>query len=420
MNRRNLYAVPDLPVKDIITYFSEVGIEVTTADILKPTQAAVIRIFESILELFIGSRTIEEESLQIISIVQRMGEFLVKIGIQNFTIRDLQPDSKRFTHILSTIINFGMYRDNKRHVYEKVSTIADENYATKKRLENELNRVKNEINDVNIKLAENDNIKMRMEDEIKSLETELKEFYKHQKDKISEVGLLKAEKTELSDKLSSTQLLEHNLKQEISILKTQIVSDPTKLLELVDEMRQLIEKERESIRAIETSISEREATYNDILKYTETFKRARDISREIAEYEKNIDQVDHRNILLEGKLKNWDSSINSVKIRINHIDRQISHLESKIFNLQNKDKKCSEEISAKISNLRIKYDLVSGEREQMMAKVNENNKLVQEIMYEKAMVKGEYEKESSDIISLLIDLNSKIDSYFSDLNSCFS
>lgn len=420
MNRRNAYTVPDFPSKEITSYFSELGIDMVIADVLKPTQTTTQRIYESLLAIFVGPPPqILGESLQVINIVQRMGSFLMRIGIQNFTIKDLSPDSRRLIQILSTIANFGMYRDNKRQVYEKVSTIADTNYKARSQLESTLLGIKEEMRAVQDDLDENTKTKETLENEIRCLENELREFYKHQKDKISEVSLLKAEKTELNDKLSSCQLLEHNMRQEITCLKTQVVSDPTKLLELVEEMRQLIERERDSIKAIDVSIAERNARCGYVMKCGAALERIRDLTKDINETDEKIEKFDHNGILLENKLKNWDSSINAIKIRINHIDRQISHLESKIFNLQSKDKKCSEEISTKIGNLRLRYDAVSGEREEMTERIRSNNKLVQDLMYQKAKVSGEFERECSEIISALIQLTGEVDTYFSEVNNCF-
>lgn len=421
MNKRGLYTVPDLPVKDIITYFGEVDIEIATADVLRPTPPATQRIYDAVLELFVGAAApAADESLQIIKQVQRMGNFLMKIGLHNFTIRDFSPDSRRLIQILSVIINFGMYRDSKRQVYERVSQIADTNYVARKDLETGIARTKEEIQEVLEKLEKNASHCRALEEETQKLENELRDFYKHQKDKVSEVGLLKAEKAEIADKLCSCQLLVYNLKQEIACLRTQVVNDPTKLLELVEEMRLLIDKEKESIREIEAGIEEGNARHARLVKTGEAIAKVGDVIRELNATDDKIERMDQNSILLESKQKNLDSSINAVKIRMNHIDRQVSHLESKIYNLQNNDKKLSEEISGKISNLKIKYDSISEERQQMMEKVRRNNKMIQELMYEKAKAAGEHDRDCSEIVSLLVQLNGQIDSYFSELGGCFS
>ncbi len=432
MNKRYLFSIPDFSPKEIISYFSDLQIEISLNEILKPTYATTIRIFESVLNVFISpERQIKKstcninknhelgESLHVVDIVQKMSGFLMNIGIVNFTMKDLMADSKRLVQILSTIINFGMYRDGKRHVYEEVTVIAERNEKERVCLENSINALKREIDEAKASLEENTTTKEILEKDIEELERELKKIYKEQKDKASEVGLMKAERTELSDKLSSAQLLEHNLNEEIAYLEAQIVNDPTKLLELVDEMKQLIEKERRGLRLMEDTIKERGDIQGRITRKCEILERIRDVCREINETNEKLEECEHSVILLENKLKNSDSAINAIKIRINHIERQISHLESKLLNLQTKDKKCSEEISQKIGNLRLKYDAVSDERIGMIEKIQANNKLVQDIMANKAKIYSEFEKECSEIISNLIQFSGSIENYFSEINGAF-
>ncbi|KAI5152139.1 kinetochore protein Nuf2, partial [Enteropsectra breve] len=369
-------------------------------------------------DLFVGpSKPVSDESLQVIRQVQRMGEFLQRLGVTNFTIRDINPDSKRLVQILSTIINFGMYRDNQRHVYERASHVAEDNYRAKAELERRMASLSEEIRTLQEKLAENSSEAKSLQEEVEMLQTELKNFYRHQKDKISEVTLLKHEKAEFEDRLCSLQLVEHNLRQEIACLKTQVVSDPTKLMELVEEMRELIEKEKTAIKNIERNSGHKQAQQQRINILKEQVHKAIEIRDEIAAVDEKTERMGQENIMLEGRLKNWDSNISALKIRISHIERQISHIESKILNLQTKDKKCSEEISDKIKNLKLKYDNVSGERGDMMERVKENNMKIQELAYERVKQSGEYDKECSELINMLIKLNNQIKSQCSEIKS---
>lgn len=421
MNRKSMYLVPDLSAKEIISYLSELNITISSADILKPSVAITSAVYDSILEVFEGKGVPDgDEPLQVIKQIQRMGNLLSRLGINNFTVRDLNPDSRRLVQILSTLINFGMYRDNKKQIYEQASKMADDNFAIKKKLENELVTIRESIEKVQSELEENSNQKEKLESEIVNLEGELKEFYKYQKEKMGEVGLLKSGKIEIGDKLCSCQLLEHNLKQEITCLRTQVVSDPSKLLELVEEMRGLIEKEREAIKMHDKNIQEQLQMLNKqenlgdhLLKLNAVIKELNIVEEEIEKFEQSI-------LLSESKLKNCDSSSNALKIRINHIERQVSHLESKIFSLQTRDKKISEEISGKIASLRTKYDTVNAERVALLEKVRNNNKMVQDVLFEKVKRSGEHERECADLAGQLVNLNGKIELFFNEIKNSFN
>lgn len=418
MSFRNIYSIPDLSTKEIISYLAELNISISPTDILKPSFIVTQAIYDSILELFDGVEEMHgDESLVVIKQVQRMGCFLTKIGINNFTIRDLMPDSRRFIQILSTVCNFGMFRDNKKQVYEQAARMIENNTVEKRNLEKKIDSMKDQMEKTQKSLEENSKIKKTLEEEVTTLEVEFKKFYKEQKDKMSEASQLKAEKIEIGDKLCSCQLLEHNLKQEITVLKSQIVSDPTKLLELVEEMRILIEKEREENRQIDRVIQENETKLAKLNKSEQQMEALVTLVNNIASLDESIEKHDQGILICDGKIKNWDSNINALKIRINHIERQISHLETKIFNLQAKDKRVSEEISSKINNLKNKYEDMNTERESMVSKIKETNKKIQEIMFEKAQKTGEHERNCSEISGLLVTLNGKIDTYFNDLEN---
>lgn len=419
MNRRGCYVVPDLPVREIISYFGGMGVEMAAAELLKPTPAATQRMYAAILELFVGVvPDTADESLQTMRQVQRMGAFLARIGMPGFTVRDLSPDSRRLVSVLSTVINFGMFRDNKRNVYERAGQRADASYAARKEYEARIAALHSETAACSTELSDNARKAAALEAEVNAHEDELRSLYCLQRDRAGEVALLKAEKVEAGDRLCAAQLLEHNLKQEIAVLRTQVVSDPTRLMELVGEMRLLVEKERESIKATEAAVSEGNARLGRAARVGETLSVAAGLAAALAETEARIEALDQEGVGAENRLRSWDSRINALKIRINHVDRQISHLQSKIFNLQSKDKRSSEEISSKIASLRIKYDAVSDERSQMVEKIRANNKKIQDLMYQRAKAGGEHEKDCSEVISLLIQLNSQIDSYFLGLSGC--
>ncbi|KAI4292489.1 kinetochore protein Nuf2 [Pancytospora philotis] len=419
MNQHRVYAVPDLPLKDITSYFAEMGMEIAAAEILKPTALSTQRIYEGVLALFVGGVSdIADESFMTIRLVQRMGCFLERIGMPGFTVRDLQPESRRLITLLSTAINFGMFRDNKRHVYERVGQIADTNYAQRKLYEGRIEGLHEETRRLTAQLAENTEQTAACNSEVAVLEEELRKLYKHQKDKVGEVSLLKNEKTELGDRLSAAQLLEHNLKQEIACLRTQIVSDPTRLMELVDEMRQLVEKERESIRSTEESIASSRVRYERAARCSELFGTALDLCRAIAQADSKIEEIEQESAAAEGRLKAWDSRINALKIRTNHVERQISHLQSKIHNLQTRDKRSSEEITEKIASLRLKYDAVSDERAQMLDRVDGNKRKTLMLKAEKNRIAAEYEDTCLEFMSLLSQFNEEVERYFLEQFSC--
>ncbi|CAD27141.1 putative COIL-COILED (MYOSIN-LIKE) PROTEIN [Encephalitozoon cuniculi GB-M1] len=428
MQKRNVYAVPDLPVKEIMQYFSEMEINIKASDILKPTPQSTQRIYEVLLEVYCGVKTSDllprinsgesieafEESLSCILLQKRMSGFLKRIGIDNFGLRDLVPDSRRLIGILSVVVNFSMFRDNKRHVYERVCQMNDEKLLLKNEIDEKVHNAKKELERCERDARKSIEEAKGVEEEISLLESELKDFYRHQRALVQETERSKTERNEYSDKLSSLKLMVLNLNQEITCLKTQIVSDPTKLMELLDEMRCLIAKESEIMKGLEVKrvgLKEK-IEFMQVLK--EDTMKAITLAISNREADKTIDKTNREISELEVQMKNLDSGINALKIRLNHVSRQISHIESKIFNLQDNDKRCSEEISAKLEKLKSNYGVVSDERNSIRGKIEENVRLTKSIEYELVKRRNEHANDITAIQSALCRLKDDVFNYFAE------
>lgn len=425
-NKRDLYMMPDLPIKEIIDYYAEIQIPLRPNDILKPTPASTLKLFDTLLELYKGDRTCDivakhrsddeftdfEDSLYTISVYRRMSELLQKIGIQSFTLKHImQPEPKKLISVLSVIVNFSMYRDNKRDLYERVSGaigeregMRNDTIAKIKRAESTLKKLENDA-------MENESLKRELENEVFLLDNELKECSKTQRTKANELEKVKEEKTCLFDKLSSYQLLALNLKQEMACLKTQIVSDPEKLLELLNEMRNMIVKERDSLKVLQkrrSDLTEKVDQFHDAINKIKKLNKNAVLSRSV---DKEMERLQKESQDIEYQIKNDEAATSSLKIKLGHVNRQISHLESKILMLQDNDKKCSGEIAYQLQNLKLNYEKISDERTVINGKALENMRECKHIEFETFKLRNTQENDMTDVRSRLCELKDQIFRY---------
>lgn len=425
-NKKDLYIVPDLPIKEIIDYYAEIDIDIRPNDITKPTMISTLKLFDTLLELYKGERTCDllmkhrneedfvefEDSLYVISIYRRMSEFLKKIGVQAFCLRNItQPEPKKLISILSVVVNFSMYRDNKRELYERVNGAIGERERIRSEVVGKIKKAEENLKKLESEVIENENTKRSLEKEISQLESELREAYKVQRGKASEVEKLREEKTVFCDKLSSSQLLALNTKQEIACLKTQVVSDPEKLLELLNEMRSMIFKEKESIKVLQQRKYDLCEKINKFENAIEKIKKLNKTAVASQNEEKKSDLVQKETQEIESQIKGDESKINSLKIKLGHINRQISHLESKVLNLQDSDKKCAGEIAEELESLKINYEKVSDERNVINSKALENMKECKHIEFETFKLRNTHENELTDMRSKLCELKDFIFRY---------
>jgi kinetochore protein Nuf2 len=429
-HKRDLYVVPDLPIKEIIDYYAEIQIPLRPNDILKPTPTSTLKLFDMLLELYKGDRTADivskyrneedfmdfEDSLSTISVHRRMSEFLQKIGIQSFSLKHImQPEPKKLISILSVIVNFSMYRDNKRDLYERVSGAISERESMRNDILAKMKKAESTLKKLENEALQNEGVKRELENEMFLLENELKECCKTQRTKANELEKIKEEKTFFFDKLSSYQLLSLNLKQEMACLKTQIVSDPEKLLELLSEMRNMIVKERDSLKALQkrrSDLTEKVEQFQDainrIKKLNKNAVQSRSLDKEIEKLQKDSQDI-------EDQIKNDEATTSSLKIKLGHVNRQISHLESKILTLQDNDKKCASEIAYQLQHLKLNYEKISDERMVINSKALENMRQCKHIEFETFKLKNAHESDLTDVRSRLCELKDQIFRYTSAL-----
>ena len=417
-------------MKEIIDYYAEIDIEIRASDIVKPTMASTLRLFDMLLELYKGERTSDllgkhrnaedfaefEDALYITSVYRRMSGFLEKIGIQTFSLRNItHPEHKKLISILSVIVNFSMYRDNKRDLYERVSKAIDERERMRRDVVDKITSAQEDIRELEAKVVSNERAREDLVREVEQLESELRESYKVIRVKTSDLEKIKEEKAGLYDSLSSLQLHALNAKQEIACLKTQLVSDPEKLLDLLGEMKHMISKEKESIGILKErkrDISGKVGIFEDAV---ERMKVLNKVAVSLQKEERDVEEVQKRNRDLEAGVKDDEATINTLKIKLGHINRQISHLESKVLSLQDSEKKCAEEVAGELESLKINYEKISEERSMINSKALENMKEYKKIEFETFRLRSTHENELADVRCKLCELKDAVFRYTGSL-----
>lgn len=425
-NKKDLCAIPDLSLKEIIDYYSEIQIIIKPNDILKPTMPTTLKLFDLLLELYKGENTADilikhrkkedfleyEDSLFILSIYKRMTDFLRKIGMNSFCLRNITvPESNKLINILSAMVNFSMYRDSKRDVYEKIASTVAEREKIKNDVTAKIKKSEANLKKLKKEFKEQEESKRNSLEEVETLENELKHFLKQLNYLSAEIETAKEKKNSIADQLGSAQLEILDLKQEISSLKTQIISDPRKLLELLDEMRCMIIKEGESIaelkrRKIKLGLKLSEF---DVLN-----EKMREINSELVRLrteDKNVELLHSENQEVDSKIKSSEITLKSLKIKLNYINSQISHLDSKIINLNENDKKNAYKSVEVLEELKSNYEKITDERNSISFKVQENLKESKHIEFETFKLKNEHTSEVTDLLNVLCELKDKVVRY---------
>lgn len=429
MNRKKeAYIIPDIPLKEIIQYFADLQINIRTADILQPSMQSCIKIYESILEAFKGEKTADmlaaqnryDESVLPLVVYARINTFMRNIGIYNFGHLDVfSPETKRLISHLSAVVNFSIFRDNKRDIYLQIQNNHSERMALKNELKNDIDVSEKkiaELEEMHVKLRkENESV----ETEMQALEEEIKQINRMQREKMEQINSLKIEKQELQDKISSEQLIAINMRDEITRLKTQIVSDPDKLRELLNEMKLMVGREKETLKMFEDEYRNRKNAIEQEKERVENFKKAIKIAVQVNDEAKKIKEVSNDMARLDSLLRSSTTFVDGQKRRIENIEHQIGHIEAKIANLGENDKKISEVICGQMEVLKNDYRKISNRRSEQAKILANNMKKLKEIDTITIKKENEFNSHVSRLKNELLELDECVFEYFNEFNIYF-
>lgn len=412
----NIYLIPNFQPSEIISYFSEHGITILQSDILKPSFQNTVRIYNSLANLLLANTNMTgemDESKFLLMTYKNVDQLLKKLGINFFELKDLQfPSYKRNLNFLSTIYNFCIFRDSKKEYYDKAMLKKEEHES----LLNEINS-SIEITESKLKKMEENALKRKKENEklltrINKLEEEVQSIYKEQRDEVNKIEEMKRERDEMCDKLSSLKLTSLNIKQDVNEMKAQVIDDPTKMLNLIDEMQALISSERASVDNFTKKLKH---IINQVMvESTEKTRMQNAIQLALSQKNKlkTLNGLETEVMMLEKTKNIQKSSIAASQKRIDHLNRQLKHIHEKLETIKNKDRENSSELSASLSKLKDNYAKIKLERSNYNEKISQNQKEIKEIEYKMLQMMNQHQRDMHRLVNKVVDLKNAANKYF--------
>ncbi|ORD94739.1 NUF2 [Enterospora canceri] len=401
------FNLPALPQRKIVNYFKELEIQMTEQNLIRPTSQFVTRFYMEILNIYVNRNYFSqtENPNAMLNFIKEVSDFVSTVGLKNLSFKEIfNPNERTFTQICSYIANFSMFRDSKKDLYDRASEIAEGSMNIKNELQGNKSRMLREIEAFKKQKEENDERVDGIREEIGELEKEYKGLKQEQKDRLSEIGLLKKEKIDLSDKICTLEMIEHNLAQDVSKLNMQIVSNPEELLGLVQEMRLLLDAEKKKHKEVHKDRTGMTNKLTKSIKALEKVKKIHSIAMKLQKIEEDTDRVEQNEFVINSQIKSHESSIKNKEIRKNHTVRQTKHLQTKIDGLGAKSSKFNEEIRQKLEAIKEEHRLLSDQKEEKENIKRRNNAEIQKYMLKKSVLEGEYTKECCDLLDLLNEI----------------
>jgi kinetochore protein Nuf2 len=176
------------------------------------------------------------------------------VGVKDFSMIDLiKPESKRLRRHISAVINFAKFREERLVHGVELTQEVDALAAKKQQAEDENERLVNELRAATAVREQEAPEESRLKGENEGLATTVQEAFNQQTAVHEDSLRLKQELEQVKDRLAETKYQVLNAKEELELLRAQIVPDPKKLKQELQALQEAVAHEKENVRQVEAS-----------------------------------------------------------------------------------------------------------------------------------------------------------------------
>ncbi|RUS27143.1 hypothetical protein BC938DRAFT_483658 [Jimgerdemannia flammicorona] len=478
-----VYSFPIMKPQDILECLNDMQIPFTEEDLSKPTSNKMQLVYEAFMDIVMGvtseqyeqpvQRVLEEleypdlhaDAVSLMTFLRQLRKLMRDVGVEDIGLRDvIKPEPARVRKIISAIINFAKFREERMGVFEQYTTKsvggrshcgfgierfigcvmmrlmliiflllllklvtfigrmhgAEASLATEKSRTDRsdkchqvgylprfsLSRVQRADEEPAIKKAREFNGGMT---------TELRELKKRQQALAEDIEQLKKVKNAQTDKMTNNQFLTMNTKQELQKLRSQIVQNPEKLKEVINEMSISLNTEKGEAVIKERSTREMQIKF-DTMNIVEQeiincVKLMEVCETEMQKFESVRDKI----ISDKDTIDNKNNELKELNVKEQQLKRQLATAQDKISRLQRQQAMKRESVQQKLAKLNEEFNLASNERAAVQVKIDENRRIVEELEGKIAELRANYEKEMTGIQSEYLRLKNQVDVYQNEI-----
>ncbi|XP_064945686.1 kinetochore protein NUF2 homolog isoform X3 [Musa acuminata AAA Group] len=274
------FSFPERPAAEIIGALAQVGIAaLKPEDLANPSADLVCTLYSNFLafadplgeesDIQIAFSALEHldnpdhhvDAIRTFNLYRKIKGMLGSIRFGSFNLRDLiKPDTKRTLQILSTIVNFIYYREEKLNMLQP---IVDQFPAYEERradLEAKIAEVNKLILDHEVARQMEEPAVQQLDAEVKDLRQTIQNYNKQQMSLKTMAKALKEKTDAINDKISQADFELVKNAQENSKLSSKIVQSPDKLQRALEEKKSYRTEVKNSERSAMQSVQEKTST----------------------------------------------------------------------------------------------------------------------------------------------------------------
>ncbi|KAJ1908960.1 kinetochore-associated Ndc80 complex subunit nuf2 [Tieghemiomyces parasiticus] len=400
------YSFPALPPAEILQCMNDLQIPFTEEDLMKPTPQRMQVVYEAFVDIFMGitSDQFEDPKVELANLIEfpeihadstvlmtfyhHVRRLMHEVGIKDFSLREiLRPEPGQVKRVLSAMINFAKFREERMAVYDKYVNQADDYAKRLSSLQQEQQELQEKINMIRHRQVQEQPQVVKLKDDNEKLHQENARITATYNVIKKDVNAIRDEYKELHEIVAKCQTEENELRNRINDLKSKIVQDPEKAKEELQEMNEVVAQSRHSLAGLEHKLRQLEIRIEtmDVVEQelSASLRLQEDCQTEEHKVEESLQQITRDREQLEQR----QIQFRELEMGQQRLRRQLDLAQDKSARLEKQRTMKMEGLLAKKKQLQADLEEASQEAEAAKEKITRSKRLTEE-MEQRVSIRG--------------------------------
>ncbi|XP_074586202.1 kinetochore protein NUF2 homolog [Curcuma longa] len=424
------FSFPERPVSEIINALAETGIAaLKPEDLAKPSADLVSAIYSNFLAFvdplnedsnsqiaFDALQLLENpdhhvDAIRIFNLYQKIKNMFSSIRFESFNLRDLlKPEHKRTLQILSTIVNFILYREEKLRMLQPIVDQFPAYEERRAELDAKIAELNQLILDHEVGRQMEEPAVQQLDAEVKELRQTIQNYNKQQVSLKTVAKSLKEKTDAINEKISKADFELVKNAQENSKLSSKIVQSPDKLQRALEEKKSYLADLKNDQRSAMQSVQEKTLTMEVYLKAYEKLTKHLSRMQALQEQVNSTKTLEKQVKALKAKRSDDEASIMS-------LDAKIVEKQSKFEEAEELIKVAEKERDARCAEETQRLNTVRAEIEWKLQCLEPREKKVEAMVAEAATLRSEAEQVTQIGKAKQQELFSKFEEIIQEFNN---
>ncbi|RKP36266.1 Nuf2 family-domain-containing protein [Dimargaris cristalligena] len=429
-HKRPNYIFPALPDSEIVQCMGDLQIPFSEEDLSKPTPQRMQVVYEAFADILMGVTSdqfespaadlgdilehpeIHTDSALLMNFYHHICILMREVGGGDFSLRDiLKPSPGRVKHILSAIINFCKFREERMFVFEKYVNQSEEYSKQLSTLQQEREDLQEQINNAKYRRTQGEPQIKKIKEKIESLVQEIKQCIHVQDALVSEVNGKRAELRELGEIDNRNQNEENELRNRINDLKSKIVQDPEKAKEELQEMNNMVYQSKSAITALEHKLRQLEIRIETMDAVEQELQSCVRLQEDCQAEEHKVEESVQQVTLDREQLEQRQIELRELELTQQRHGRQLTLIQDKLNRLEKQKSMKLDGLMAKKNQLQDEFKRATTETEVAKDKIMRNKRLTEEMEQRITELKECTNKELQNMLNDYYRLKEQVSMY---------